>query len=402
MKGQFAVQEKNKRTVLPASRFLQHAAVRPVADHSVQPGPAGAVTESRFGQDFSQVAVHSEPIAARAATTQHCPLTPTRCPFGGACHTCPVPVQAKLAIARPGDEYEQEADRVADQLTGALGGQPQRRAASQVRPTHVPPIVHEVLRSPGQPLDAETRVLVGSHFGRDFSGVRVHADEKAAESARAVSALAYTVGRDVVFGEGQYTPHTSTGRRLLAHELTHVVQQSGSNGLHIGQVGEKRGLTPIAHIIQQSGKIDRQAVPSPTPAATAVGTADITLETGNIGAGFLNNLVHQQICVDRYGPGRKRCFSFAAIGAQLPQFSSTWLGWSSWVTGAILKGEVYEPSPVSGATIVSRHTPKATQGAKWLGYMLSTRLGLQDGYSVARHNCRTFSQWEFRDAPSHW
>src|SRR6185369_18043496 len=66
-------------------------------------------------------------------------------------------------------------------------------------------------------------------FVHDFSRVRVHTDARAAESARAVNALAYTVGRDVVFGDGQYAPGTSGGRHTLAHELTHVLQQGGSS-----------------------------------------------------------------------------------------------------------------------------------------------------------------------------
>ena len=90
----------------------------------------------------------------------------------------------------------------------------------------VPPIVYDVLRSPGQPLDAGTRAFMEPRFGHDFSGVRVHTDAKAAESARAVNALAYTVGREMVFGAGQYVPTTNAGRKLMAHELTHVVQQS--------------------------------------------------------------------------------------------------------------------------------------------------------------------------------
>lgn len=102
----------------------------------------------------------------------------------------------------------------------------QRYSMSQARPTAVPPIVHEVLRSPGQPLDMATRNAVEPHFGYDFSQVRVHTDARAAESARSVDALAYATGHDVVFGGGQYAPGTSAGRRLLAHELTHVVQQS--------------------------------------------------------------------------------------------------------------------------------------------------------------------------------
>jgi hypothetical protein len=90
----------------------------------------------------------------------------------------------------------------------------------------VPPIVHDVLNSPGQPLDANTRAFFEPRFGHDFSRVRVHTDGQAMESARSVGALAYTVGRDVVFGAEQYSPGTTEGAELLAHELTHVVQQS--------------------------------------------------------------------------------------------------------------------------------------------------------------------------------
>jgi hypothetical protein len=93
----------------------------------------------------------------------------------------------------------------------------------------VPPIVHEVLNSSGQPLDASTRAFFEPRFGHDFSRVRVHADPRAAESARAVNALAYTVGRDVVFGKGQYAPGTRGGLGTLAHELAHFLQQGGSS-----------------------------------------------------------------------------------------------------------------------------------------------------------------------------
>jgi hypothetical protein len=95
------------------------------------------------------------------------------------------------------------------------------------------------LRSPGQPLDAIARAYFEPRFGQDFGGVRVHTDAKAAASAHAVNALAYTVGRDVVFSSGQYVPASSHGRRLLAHELTHVVQQSNQvsrSSLAIGPI----------------------------------------------------------------------------------------------------------------------------------------------------------------------
>lgn len=121
----------------------------------------------------------------------------------------------------------------------------QRRAhGGAAAPTAVPPIVHDVVRSPGQPLDAATRAFMEPRFGHDFSKVRVHADQHAAESARAVSALAYTVGNDVVFNSGHYRPGTSSGRKLLTHELAHVVQQSGrgaggsATSLRVDETGE--------------------------------------------------------------------------------------------------------------------------------------------------------------------
>jgi Domain of unknown function (DUF4157) len=106
----------------------------------------------------------------------------------------------------------------------------QRHSDGSMRPAIAPTIVQDVLRSPGQPLDAAARAIMKSHIGHDFSHVRVHTDANAVNSARAVNALAYTVGRDIVFAQDQYRPATRAGRQLLAHELTHVVQQDGSHG----------------------------------------------------------------------------------------------------------------------------------------------------------------------------
>ena len=100
-----------------------------------------------------------------------------------------------------------------------------RHATGPAAPA-VPPIVHDVLRSSGQPLASATRSQMEARFGHDFKHVRVHADARAAESAQALTARAYTAGSDIVFGAGQYAPHTERGTRLLAHELTHVVQQA--------------------------------------------------------------------------------------------------------------------------------------------------------------------------------
>jgi hypothetical protein len=89
-----------------------------------------------------------------------------------------------------------------------------------------PPIIHDVLRSPGQPLDRAALAYFEPRFNPDFGSVRVHSGAEAGASARAGNALAYTVSRDVVFGAGQYVPASSEGRKLLAHELAHVVQQT--------------------------------------------------------------------------------------------------------------------------------------------------------------------------------
>jgi hypothetical protein len=171
-------------------------------------------------------------------------------------------LQAKLAINQPGDASEQEADRVADAVmrmpatetapaSGSSHGAPAPAAvqracacggtcrdcreqaeilqratpASASRLGSAPHIVYEVLRSPGQPLDASARAFMEPRFGHNFAQIRIHTDARAAESARAVHARAYTVGNHIVLGEGEFAGHTGDGGRLLAHELTHAVQQ---------------------------------------------------------------------------------------------------------------------------------------------------------------------------------
>ena len=103
----------------------------------------------------------------------------------------------------------------------------------------------------GRPLDATTRIDMGSRFGHDFSGVQVHADERAASAARAVGAEAYTRGPDIVFAAGRYEPSTVQGRALLAHELAHVVQQRGGSG---------GGAADAARLERQADRAARAAV----------------------------------------------------------------------------------------------------------------------------------------------
>jgi hypothetical protein len=112
----------------------------------------------------------------------------------------------------------------------------QRFATDRAVTAMAPPIVQSVLGSIGEKLHPQTRAAFEPRFGHDFSQVRVHTDSRAAESARAVNALAYTVGNEVVFAAGQYSPFTGKGQKLLAHELTHVVQQSGNTGPVSGEL----------------------------------------------------------------------------------------------------------------------------------------------------------------------
>ena len=146
-------------------------------------------------------------------------------------------IQAKLKVNEPGDSYEREADRISDQVVAAstyapIGGAAPRiqRAAGQPigETATAPASVDHALASAGNPLEPALRQEMEQRFGRDFSRVRVHAGSAADQSARDVNARAYTVGHSLVFGAGEFNPDTRQGRRLLAHELTHVAQQSGA------------------------------------------------------------------------------------------------------------------------------------------------------------------------------
>ena len=119
--------------------------------------------------------------------------------------------------------------------------QPKRAGPVQGPEGEAPALVHQVLNSPGRPLDAATRAYFEPRFKHDFSAVRVHADAQATESARQINSLAYTVGTKLVFRSDTYAPDTPVGKGLLAHELTHVVQQrhATANGpLSLGRPGD--------------------------------------------------------------------------------------------------------------------------------------------------------------------
>lgn len=141
----------------------------------------------------------------------------------------PIRIQPKLTVNQPGDVYEQEADAVADRVMRMPGGRPMgvRHTTNQQVGMPAPlGLVSQLQQGTGSPLPTETRHDMEQAFNTDFSRVRIHADGRAAAMSRQVQAKAFTHGRDVYFGEGQYAPGRAEGKRLLAHELTHVVQQN--------------------------------------------------------------------------------------------------------------------------------------------------------------------------------
>jgi hypothetical protein len=190
--------------------------------------------------------VHQPSLRASNPLVQRCGSR--ACP-GGACH---------------GDQDE--------------GPRLQRRSGAPRTPP-VPQAVHDTLRAPGQALDGAVRALMEHRFGHDFGAVRVHTDARASASASAVDADAYTVGRHIVFGRARYSPGTAAGQRLLAHELTHVVQQAATGAGH-GPVG--------------IGAADSPAEREAEAAAGAVGTVTVAGGEEAAGADTLRRRVRRE------------------------------------------------------------------------------------------------------------
>ncbi len=205
--------------------------------------------------------VHQTPVArplvsavkGAPATTG---LLQRKCACGGSagptgeCEECKrkraAGLQTKLHVNESGDAFEREADQVADKVVRAdnapvLSSQQVSPFDATAVQRHCPAgplgeqsgVVEPVLRSPGEQLDRKTRRFMESRFGHDFGDVRVHRDARAAQSARALNADAYTLGSHIAFAPGLFAPETASGQRLIAHELTHVLQQRGSSGEHL-------------------------------------------------------------------------------------------------------------------------------------------------------------------------
>ncbi len=143
-------------------------------------------------------------------------------------------LQSKLRISQPGDKFEQEAERTANAVVNMTGGAGSKERESQGsvqkkaldKSSNVNPVFQgQSGQSAGSPLPGNTRSFMEPRFGAGFGDVRIHTDRQAAEMTKAVNAKAFTTGKDIYFGENQYSPGTDSGDRLIAHELTHTLQQ---------------------------------------------------------------------------------------------------------------------------------------------------------------------------------
>jgi outer membrane protein OmpA-like peptidoglycan-associated protein len=211
------------------------------------------------------------------------------CACGGDCPSCAEDdrarkIQTKLQVSAPGDQFEQEADRVADQVMRMPAPTVQRQcngcSDASTRPSDddAPRIQRQTNSESGarevtsdftsqlgvgSPLDTASRRYFEPRFGHDFGNVRIHSGPQAATAADRVKARAFTLGQDVVFAAGEHDPGSESGKRLLAHELTHVIQQSGSGRAHIGPKmdrvaeGTGRGLVSPVRTLSQSAQVQR-------------------------------------------------------------------------------------------------------------------------------------------------
>lgn len=180
-----------------------------------------------------------------------------------------VVVQPKLTVGASNDAHEREADQTADRVMRKSEGTPmasmtpiaaiQRKCEQCEKEEKVnrketgtsggftaPPSVSRAISRSGQALEPAAKSFMETRFNRKFDGVQVHTDGEAANSARDISAKAYTSGNHIVFGEGQYQPNTEGGRHLLAHELTHVVQQNGGAMQEIQRDKTGKSQEPIS------------------------------------------------------------------------------------------------------------------------------------------------------------
>ncbi|MGY6275064.1 eCIS core domain-containing protein [Methylomonas sp. MgM2] len=292
------IQKANTSALVPdASGFLQRQGINrteydtpasaPFNPHEQQADNSGLNSDSRFNHDFSRIPVRSNTSFL---------------------------IQAKLKIGQPNDRFEQEADRIADQVMRMPAPDPafndtelhaknrpissngsiqrtcsacaneyktvkdeeeeliQAKSMGDTTPEVTPEISSGIqsLQGGGQPLSRSERSFFEPRFGADFSSVRVHHDSQAVNLARSVNARAFTHGNHVIFGGGEYGSDSVDGRKLLAHELVHVVQQNGGRGyysadktINKAKLNNNSTLNPISRIAHELTYVLQQRNPQP-------------------------------------------------------------------------------------------------------------------------------------------
>ncbi len=297
--------------------------------------------------------MYASPTAeTRSSTTAR--LQPA---FGG--RTMPF-FQPKLTVNAPGDAYEQEADRVADQVMRMQTGDApilQRSSLTTLSNVHrkcaeceqedqaqrkeangsaggftAPPVVHQTLAGGGgRPMDVGTRQFMESRFGQDFGQVRIHTGSQAAESAQAIRARAYTSGRDIVFGRGEYQPGNDGGKRLLAHELAHVGQQGGKDIIKTKRIGTRFSHSPgvVSPYRRISGRFDGRiftlygdgtpiySVDAQSGRPYSVSSSDAASCSGSTSDSYMNNPLY--VGIRDNGPIPEGTYRFSA--SQIATFS---------------------------------------------------------------------------------
>lgn len=255
--------------------------------------------ESRFGHDFSKVQAHVDRTYLEPRLGYN---------FSQVCvrnDASKIP-QTKLTVDQPRDKYEQEADKIAGQVMQMPGAQFLRGAglSEQIKGTHIrrqcsicekeartrlkeeqetlrtkgvsgdvpsatPDLESSIiaLKGGGQPFTASVSAFFEPRLGYDFSHVRIHTSGRAAEAAQMINARAFTISRDIFFGQGEYQPDSNQGRRLIAHELTHVMQQGAARPLVPQSMRSTSTTTPIlSRLAPQTARLQRTtADPSKAP-----------------------------------------------------------------------------------------------------------------------------------------
>lgn len=211
-------------------------------------------------------------------------------------------IQAKLAVSQPGDEAEREAERVAEKIVETHKDGTEAQAIESERPQRemnagvTPPKqinrsvnggkiseesesrVRGGAQGSGEPLPLGTRSYFESKMSTDFSDVRVHTGAGADEAARAINAKAYTVGSDIVFSEGNYTPESKSGKKLLAHELTHVIQQRADD-----------------HSVQRQAEGEKTEKQSKGEKAKEMITSEVDIQKSSNGEWFSKEKIEKQL-----------------------------------------------------------------------------------------------------------